>query len=340
MILFLAARHRKVSPSRAARAHFPFVYLSLFISLLAFHNTLRAQDVSDGDVIRVRTNLVTVPAYVTDARGGRIKNLTAADFALRDDGRAVKIEYFAAGTEHVALLFALDASGSTREIIEQQRETALALFSRFGQGSKVSVMRFAEQAEIVAPFSSTPDEALAAFNLPVLKNRRTAIFDAAARALQAFDERSQNATERRIIILISDGLDTVSATRPREVIDAARARGVSLYAIQLPLYTPRDGRLAPRPATKGFREMAEQTGGRFFIAGNAKSALAVNPLYDLSPIFRAIEEDLQGQYVLGFYPAETEQDGRFHQFDLSLTIKDKRKLRVRLLREGYKISDE
>lgn len=307
----------------------------LFLLLLFFPLNLFAQDGSDIEVVRVRTDLVTVPAYVTDGKGRRITNLAAADFELLDDGRVARIEYFATGTEHVALIFALDASGSTREVISRQRETALALFKRFGQGSEVAVMRFMERAEMAAPFSVQAESALAAFDLPAARNARTAIFDAALNAVRAFDARPQASTERRIVILISDGLDTVSSVRHNLVVDEAKRRGISFYAIHLPLYTVRDGKLRPRPASKGFRELAEQTGGRYFLAGDAKSALDPNAAFDLSEILLAIEEDLRGQYVFGYYPAEEARDGRFHRIELKLTAKDKRKLRVRLLREGY-----
>ncbi len=321
--------------SDASRARLPLIHFCLVFLILIFQVNLRAQDASDLEVVRVRTDLVTVPAFVTDARGRRVSDLTLADFVLLDEGRAVKIEYFAAGAERVALLFALDSSGSTLEIIEQQRETALALFSRFGRGSEVAVLRFAEKAVTAAAFSMSEDNALKAFALPALPNRRTAIFDAAFDAVKAFDSRRAQTAERRIIILISDGLDTVSVTRPRKVIEAARESGVSIYTIQLPLYAPRDGKLAPRPAAKGFREMAEQTGGRYFLAGDAKSALALRPEFDLTPIFQAIEEDLRGQYVLGYYPEDAMRDNRFHRLTLNLTKKDKQKLRAHLLRDGY-----
>jgi Ca-activated chloride channel family protein len=321
--------------SRYARARTLLSTLFLVSLLLIFPANLFGQDDSDIEVVRVRTDLVTVPAYVTDEKGRRVKNLAATDFELRDDGSIARIEYFATGTEHVALIFALDASGSTREIIKQQRETALALFSRFGRGSEVAVIRFMEQAELAAPFSDKQENALPAFDLPAVRNRRTAIFDAALNAVRAFDTRPQNSIERRIIILISDGLDTVSSVRPRAVIEEAQRRGVSLYAIHLPLYTVSDGRLRPRAATKGFRDLAEQTGGRYFLAGDARSALNPESAIDLSQILQAIEEDLQGQYVFGYYPQEAAHDGRFHRIDLRLTAKDKRKLRVRLLREGY-----
>ena len=287
------------------------------------------------DVVRVRTDLVTAPAFVTDRNGRRILDLTAADFELREDGRVVKIETFAMGTERVSLVFVLDASGSTRDVLKQQRETALALFARFRKGSEVAVIRFAETAELVAPFSSDSDNALKGFELPALTNQGTAIFDAVATAIRVFDGRRAGVAERRIIILISDGLDTRSITRPSAVLDETRVRGVSVYAIQIPLYTPRDGRLGPRPASKGFRDLAERSGGRFFMTSDAEFAFSANPPNDLSLVFQAIEEDLRGQFVLGYYPIRATEDGRFHSIGLKLVSKDKRKLRVHLLRDGY-----
>ena len=314
---------------------------SLFICLLllaASGANVSAQEddaETSEDVLRVNTDLITVPAFVTDARGHRVFNLSREDFALSDDGRIAKVEYFAAGTERVALAFALDASGSVRETIARQHEIALALFSRFGRGSRVAVLRFGETAEMAVPFTTVASEALPAFRFPALAERRTAIFDAAAMAARSFDAPESDATERRIIILISDGLDTASKTKARAVIDRARALGVSFYVIHLPIFAPLDGRLAARPASKGFRELAEQTGGHYFIVGDAKSALDPRAGYDLAPVFKAIEEDLQSQYVLGYYPSEAARDGRFHRIEISLTSRDNRKLRVRSLREGY-----
>jgi Ca-activated chloride channel family protein len=280
--------------------------------------------VTDEDVLRVDTDFVTVPVYVTDASGRRVFNLSQEDFTLRDDGRVVKVEYFAAGTARVALVFALDTSGSVREIVARQHEIALALLSRFGTGSRVAVLRFAETVEMAVPFTTSMTEALPAFRFSVLAgDRRTAIFDAAAMAVRSFNAPGSDATERRIIILIS------------EVIVRARALGVSFYVIHLPIFAPRDGRLAARPVSKGFREMAEQTGGRYFVVGDAKSALDPRAGSDLAPVFKAIEDDLQSQYVLGYYPGEAARDASFHRIEISLTPRDKRKLRVRSLREGY-----
>jgi Ca-activated chloride channel family protein len=288
------------------------------------------------DVIRVRTDLVAVPAIVTDSHGRRISDLKSDDFILLDDNRTAKIDYFASGTERVALLFALDASGSARDIFAQQREAARALFSRFGHGSRVAVLHFADFVRLSVPFTKNSEAAEESFNFAAKESRGTAIFDGAAAAVRAFDGSGGFSMERRIVLLISDGLDTLSSTPYATVINAARARGVSFYIIHLPLFTPREGRLAPRQPSKGFRDLAEQTGGRYFRIGDAQSALNPRSHYDLAPVFQAIESDLRGQYVLGFYPGESSRNGQPHSVTISLSNRN-RKFKVRQLTTTYQL---
>jgi Ca-activated chloride channel family protein len=315
--------------------------------LLVFNRAAFAQNAppeQDEEVVRVRTDLVVVPVYVTDSRGRRVGGLTQADFQVRDNGRSVEVGYFAASAERVALLFLLDASGSTRDVVTQQRETALALFSRFGQRSRVAVMQFRERPELTAPFTRDLRAAREAFQVAALPDRRTAIFDAAREAVRAFaKEGAQTAdgkeavqtAERRIVVLLSDGLDTASTTAPDAVLAEARAAGVSFYVVHVPLYEPRDGRLAARRPARGFRELAEKTGGQFFVVGDARTALDPRAEFDLTGIFRAIAEDLQSQYVLGYQAGEAGAEPGLHRIEVKLNSPRDRRLRVRQLRDSY-----
>ncbi|MDX6694501.1 MAG: Ca-activated chloride channel [Blastocatellia bacterium] len=312
--------------------------LTLISLLSSASHVVRAQTETpqdEADIVRVRTDLVTVPLFVADRSGQRVFGLTLDDFGAQADGRNLKLEYFAAGTEHVALAFALDASGSAREIIRQQSEAALALFSRFGSQSRVAVWRFGARPQLVTDFTTDLGLARQGFGLTVNTDERTAIFDAAAAAIHSFDKQGSDPAERRILILISDGLDTASRTKPQAVIDEAGQRAVSIYVIHLPLYAPRDGRLQPRPAAKGFRALAGSTGGRYFMVGDARAALDPRSTIELGPVFKAIEDDLRGQYVVGFYPDDASRDGRFHRLSVNLTARRNRQLRLRQLREGY-----
>jgi Ca-activated chloride channel family protein len=160
-----------------------------------------------------------------------------------------------------------------------------------------------------------------AFRFAAAPNQRTAIFDAAAKALSTFDDLPRARAERRIVVLISDGLDNRSRTKADSVINTAQQKRVSFYVIHLPLFEPRDGRLEVRRPSKGFRELAEKTGGKYFLVGDAKSALVPAP-QDLTPIFKAIEEDLKSQYLLGFYISESSRDKKRHVFSVTLKPKD------------------
>jgi len=292
--------------------------LLLFVCLhINTSSTAALAQQTDDDVVRVNTDLLLFPIRVRDKKGKAVAGLTDRDLLLKDQEQATTGVYFSPGADRVALMFALDQSGSLRQIISQQQEAALALFSRFGERSSVAVLRFSDTSSLVVPFTKDLDVARSAFRFYAAANQHTAIFDAAANGLKAFDDLPPVRAERRIVVLISDGLDTRSRTSPDSVIDAAIDRRVSFYIIHLPLFEPREGRLEVRRPARGFRELAEKTGGKYFLVGDAKSALSPKPI-DLNPIFQAIEEDLKSQYLLGFYIAEASRDNRKHVFSVSM----------------------
>lgn len=276
-----------------------------------------AQTSDEDDVVRVSTDLLLFPIRIRDKKGQAVPGLTEQDLMLKDPDSVTSGLYFSSGADRVALLFALDQSGSLREIISQQQDAALSLFSQFGERSNVAVLRFADTSSVATPFTRDLEEARAAFRFTAGPNQQTAIFDAAATAVSTFNDLPRARAERRIVVLISDGLDNRSRTSAESVINAALEKRVSFYVIHLPLFEPRDGRLAVRRPTKGFKELAEKTGGKYFLVGNEKSALLPKE-NDLTPVFRAIEEDLKSQYLLGFYISESARDNRRHDFSVTL----------------------
>jgi len=295
----------------------PVCLIALFL-LGSQAATAIAQDAGDdGDVVRVNTELLLFPIRIRDKKGQAVAGLTEADLTLKDQDRATTGIYFSPGADRVALLFALDQSGSLREIISQQQDAALSLFSRFSDRSNIAVLRFNDTSSLATPFTKDTAAAREAFVFAAVRDRRTAIFDAAMKSVQAFDTLPLVRGERRIAILISDGLDNASRTSADSVINTALEKRVSFYVIHLPLFEPRDGRLAVRPPSKGFRELAQKTGGKYFLVGDRKSPLEPRE-NDLGPIFNAIEEDLKSQYLLGFYIADSARDNRKHVWSVSL----------------------
>jgi Ca-activated chloride channel family protein len=292
--------------------------LSWLLAITSFQNIQAQEPVSADEVVRIDTHLVVFPIRVRDKRGRAVGELTDNDVTVKDADNATTGLYLYHGADRVSLVFALDQSGSLREIMNQQREAALALFAQFGEKSQVAVLRFAQQPKLALPFGRDLNATRAAFSASTASNQHTAIFDAAAAATKLFETLPRIRSERRLVILISDGLDTASTVRPREVIEAALKNQISFYVIHLPLFTPRDGRLRVRTPAKGFRELAEKTGGKYFLVGNTASPLASPANTDLSAAFKAIEEDLKSQYLLGFYTKELSNDGHMHRLVVGL----------------------
>ena len=315
-----------MSPFRFLKRVFPFCargthlifWLILFVSFSASAVPVVAQDppATDDEVLRVSTDLLLFPSRVRDKNGKRPSALTEKELALKDPDAVISGLYFSAGVDRVAMVFALDQSGSVRDVISKQRDAAAGLYQRFSSLSSIAVLHFAHRPTVAAPFVRDADSALKAFDLRAHDNQPTAIFDAAARAVEMFKTLPRIRSERRIVILISDGLDNFSRAKPDSVIKAAQADRVSFYIIHLPLFEPRDGRLAVRRPASGFRDLAEKTGGKYFLAN--ESPLAPRTTVDLMPIFEAIEEDLKSQYLIGFYLNEKANDGRRHNFSLSM----------------------
>jgi Ca-activated chloride channel family protein len=311
----------KLTPTNVVR-RFPGLKCALLVScilaIISFQKTKAQEPATADDVVRIDTHLVVFPIRVRDKRGQAVAGLTENDLTLKDEDNATTGLYLYRGADRVSLVFALDQSGSLRDIMNQQREAALALFGQFGEQSQVAVMRFAERPKLALPFGRDLDATRVAFSASAAANQHTAIFDAAVAATKLFETLPRIRSERRLVILISDGLDTASTVKPTAVIEAALKSQVTFYVIHLPLFTPRDGRLKVRTPAKGFRELAEKTGGKYFLVGNTGSPLASQANLDLSPVFKAIEEDLKSQYLLGFYTKESSNDGRTHRLVVGL----------------------
>jgi VWFA-related protein len=319
-----AALNKFLSPPSAVSNFSRSIIIAIagLLLLVVVPRQVAAQEPEDdGDVVRVSTELLLFPIRIKDKRGQIVSGLTEKDLSLKDQDGITKGIYLAPGAERVALVFALDQSGSLQQIIKQQRDAAIGLFEHFGPRSSVAVIRFSEVPKLVAPFNRDPDVARTAFDFRAATNQHTAIFDAADIAVSTFDSLPRARAERRIVILISDGLDNVSRTRPDTVVDLANQKQVSFYVIHLPLYTPIGGRIGIRPPAKGFKELAEKTGGRYFVATSPNPLLGAQD-YNLSPIFQAIEDDLKSQYLLGFYINESSKDGKTHSLSVTLLPRD------------------
>lgn len=318
----------------------PIQLLFVALALVVCPWSLNGQEKPPTDeALTLETQVVTVPVIVLDKKKNFITDLKQSDFTILEDGQPQEIAFFSTELDELiarplAVTFLLDASGSTVPIIRQQRAATQAFLAQLSEQQLVSIVRFSNTAEVLVDFTTDKQKIAEAFAEHDTIGGDTAIFDALAEAVERLNNLKGEAAERRrVVILISDGLDNASRKNYSDVARQAEAAGVSVYVIHLPLFYPgASGHLEPRPTTPGFTSLAELTGGQYFVAGDVKTALAVsNQAVDLTPVFQQIINELRSQYYIGYYPPNP-KDGKVHRISIKV---QRREARPRLLLRSY-----
>lgn len=295
------------------------------------------------EVLRIDTDLVTVDVTVTDAGGLPVKNLRAEDFKLYEDEIERPIAFYnvekRAGQQRpMAIVFALDVSGSMTVEEMERLQSAMNLFSKklaADRSSLFAVMTFGMNVKTLQGFTSDQQKLERAFaRLPSEPSGlSTHTYDAVDDAVRLLVRQAPRTRERRLmkraVVVVTDGFpvgDTVSA---RTVIERANAADVSVYTVTLPSFSRMlvSTERQPLPTPLDVSGLVEKTGGTSVYATER----------DFGPLFRALAEEVTSAYVLAFYPPEEKRrDGRFH----TIRIEAPRGLTVRQSRPGYKSSDK
>src|SRR5262249_30663625 len=100
------------------------------------------EEVDEGDIVRVETQLVTVPAVVTDKNGHPVSSLKLNNFAVLEDGKAQQLTNFATTEAPFEIALLLDTSGSTRQELGLIRDAANEFLSALRPGDRVALVGF------------------------------------------------------------------------------------------------------------------------------------------------------------------------------------------------------
>jgi Ca-activated chloride channel family protein len=279
-------------------------------------------------VFAAETALVNVAVTVEDARGRPIEGLTARDFVLSEDGKRQKIDMCArmgeAGggrstTLDVALL--VDTSDSMLETLRRSQESAVRFLTTLPNAQELIVVFF-DQAQRVVHFDREHPEALFERVRTLPEGGNTALRDAIVFSLRTLGTSGG----RSAVVLLTDGIDTVSATDPPALEKAVQSTAVTIYPVTYPAPPGGDGP-DPRAALRELDRLAQISGGRLFKLPNEQA---------LPGVFDEIVADLRAQYVLGFAPQTTGAPGRLRKISVKVPGRGKVVVRHRV---GYRLRD-
>ncbi len=270
--------------------------------------------------LRVRVNLVNVLFTVTDKKNRMVLDLTKDDFRVVEDNKPQNIRFFSRETNlplRIGVL--IDTSNSIRDRLHFEEEAAIDFLQETLRPGKdmAFVVAFDVEPQLLQDYTDDVDK-LAQASRNLQAGGGTALYDAiffaCKQKLLIFPPPEPYL--RRVLIVVSDGLDNQSEHSREEAIAMAQRAEVTIFAIS----TNRSG-LTER-GDKVLRRMAEETGGRAFFPFEAR---------DLEANFQEISRELRSQYSLAYVSTNDKTDGTFRTISVEPLEKN---LRVRA-KNGY-----
>ena len=272
--------------------------------------------------LKYDVNLVNVFVTVTDNHGSPVGGLTKENFVVEEDGHEQKIAVFdKESAVPLSIALAIDTSLSTRHDLPLEQAAA----KRFVR----SIMRPVDALSVYA-FSEIVHESTPGFT-PDLKRidesidhirggAATALYDAIYLVSRALDKRKG----RKVIVLITDGGDTISKVDYKEAVRAAEEAEALVYSIIIVPIESSAGR--ETGGEHALIQLSEDTGGKYYYATSNGQ---------LDEAFRKISDELRTQYLLAYYPSQRASFSEFRRIDVKVSsVPDAAGYRVRH-RAGY-----
>ena len=287
----------------------------LLVSLLLAVCGLRAQQSSPpaspppqkqpSTTLKVDVNLVNVFVTVTDDQGAPVGGLKKENFVLKEDGEQQTIAVFdKESAVPLSIALAIDTSLSTRHDLPLEQASA----KRFAH----DIMRPVDGLSVYG-FSEVVREATPGFTADLKRidesiehirvGAATALYDAIYLVSRNLDRRKG----RKVIVLITDGGDTISKVDYKEAVRAAEEAEALVYSIIIVPIESSAGR--ETGGEHALIQLSEDTGGKFYYATS---------IAQLDEAFHKISDELRTQYLLAYYPGQQTSFSEFRRIQVSI----------------------
>ena len=277
--------------------------LMVFASLAIAAASLLAEEPET--TLKVDVKLVNVFVTVTDAHGAPVASLQKENFALKEDGQEQKIAIFSRESAlPLSIILAVDTSLSTRKDLPLELASARKFAHTIVRPEDgLALYKFSEEVRELVPFTSDLKKIDAGIDR-VRNGAATALYDAVYLGSQALSRRQG----RKVMVVITDGGDTVSQVDYKEALRAAQEAEAIIYSIIIVPIEADAGR--DTGGEHALIQISADTGGKYYYATSAAQ---------LDAAFQKISDELRTQYLLAYYPSQRYSDSEFRQLKVELT---------------------
>jgi VWFA-related protein len=281
------------------------------------------EEISEGDVIRVDTELVSVNVSVVDRGTNRgVNDLTKDDFRLYEDNANQQIAHFDSASAPFNLVLLIDLSGSTTKVVELIKSAALHFVEAARPFDRIGVITFAGGQAVVSSLTNDHEALRQRINAIERPDGSTKLYDSLAFAMDEVFREAKD-SRRNAIVVISDGLDSVlpnvtgegSKLPYEELVRRAKEFDGVIYSIwtDTQSYEP----LSPLDiqqetfdlAHDRMKEVADIGGGAFYECEELK---------DLAGAYDRVVADLGTVYTLSYRPTNKVRDGSWRNIRVNV----------------------
>lgn len=285
----------------------------LFVKAIHDDGELTATLVSP--IFRVDQEITTElrQLYVTVVQyGHRVLNLTRSDLTIFDQNTPQEIVTFSRGNVRLQAAILVDSSTSMKDgglgfALRGAREFMEGLRPQ----DEASVMLFSDRLLWGTAFSSDPRVVFEGLS-DIEAGGGTALSDHLYMGLKLLEKR----LGRRVLVLLSDGVDSHSALGMNDVSWLAKRSGSMIYWIRTGLSSAESSRYS---AWKGpdvydrerrlLERIVKESGGRI---------VPLERMEDADKALQEVLQELREQYVLGYYPTNVRKDGKWHRVQIGV----------------------
>jgi Ca-activated chloride channel family protein len=283
-------------------------------SLPALPDDKSPREIGEDEVLRVDTNLVSVPFSVLDASGKYVTDLKQSDVRVFENSVEQRVASFYEISQPTFVVLLLDVSTSVMRHFREIKEAAVAFTDQLRETDYVYPVAFSGKVFPLLPRATSDRAALreAIRNMRVVDDGKTSIYDAVQRVS---DEILKKFRGRKALILFTDGEDVSSRrAKKNDNLRDAQELDALIYTVQYPRELPIGNRQylsLMTPAYKDYlRRLAENSGGRYFKGDKPEKVKAA---------FASIAEELRRQYVVAYYAMSPLRAGQSRRVRVTVT---------------------
>jgi VWFA-related protein len=281
--------------------------------------------------LRVNVNLVSLYFTVRDKHNGLVSTLTKKDCGILEDKQPQNIKNFSSEADlPLTLGILLDTSGSQENVLPlEQQAGGNFLRSILRQKDEAFLVTFDVGINLEQDFTNNVNQIIRAMDKAEINTaggngaagvpgigqgpiptqgapKGTLLYDAVA---QVSNDKLRSETGRKALILLTDGEDQGSVTKPNQAIEAAQKANAIIYVILIadrPFYGYRTFGYS---GDMQMKKLTEETGGRVINVGNNGKKM--------EDAFAQIEQELRTQYLASYTPTNNKLDGGYRKLDVS-----------------------